>query len=61
MLLDKERNTFIHYHLKPEYPIPLFASAIIQKLTPFIEQAGYIKVIKTISIRWFTTYSRYKL
>lgn len=47
MLLDKERNTFIHYHLKPEYPIPLFASAIIQKLTPFIEQAGYIKVIKT--------------
>ena len=47
MLLDKERNTFIHYHLKPEYPIPLFASAIIQKLTQFIEQAGNIKVIKT--------------
>ncbi len=46
-LLDKERNSFIYYHLKPEYPIPLFASAIIQKLTPFIEQAGCIKVIKT--------------
>ena len=46
-LFDKQREKYIKYPLKSNYPIPLFGSTIISKLIPFIEKAGCLKAHKT--------------
>jgi hypothetical protein len=46
-IFDNNQNKYINYYCKLEYPIPLFGQAIIQKLQPFVEKAGYLSVIKT--------------
>jgi hypothetical protein len=48
-LYDKDRQEYIDYNLNVErnQPIPVFGSAIVMKMLPFIKCAGCIKVIKT--------------
>jgi 16S rRNA G966 N2-methylase RsmD len=46
-IFDNNQNKYINYYCKLEYPIPLFGQAIIQKLQPFVEKAGYLSAIKT--------------
>lgn len=46
-LFDKNQDKYINYELLPEYPIPVFGASVIEKLIPFIKEAGYISAIKT--------------
>ena len=48
-LYDKDRKQYIEYHFNSGKgdPIPVFGSAIVAKLRPFIERVGHLKVVKT--------------
>ena len=47
LLYDTQRNEYINHVVKPNAAIPLFGAAVIQKLIPFINKVGALKVIKT--------------
>lgn len=47
-IYDKFQEQYVAYRrLTPEYPIPTHGVSIINKLLPFIEKCGYLKVYKT--------------
>ena len=46
-LFDTDKKLYISYLLRDEQPIPLFGSAIINKLMPFVLKYGCIAVQKT--------------
>ena len=46
-LYDPCYKEYINYNYSIEHPIPLFGCSLIQKLKPFVEKYGYIKIEKT--------------
>ena len=45
MMYDKKK--FVPYHIRPDYPIPVNGTAIVNKLLSFVDTYGYITVHKT--------------
>ena len=46
-LYDKNRELYIHYRIRKNYPLPIFGAMIIKKLMPHVIKAGPLKVHKT--------------
>ena len=45
-LYDKDKRDYINFSLKPDLPIPVFGAHIINKILPFTEKVGDLKVTK---------------